>query len=68
MGFSHKARKLRDRVRKQYTDETGLSDWKAPEFQRWLVEQGELPPDFSPLSTPSARNPAVHRPGARKIT
>lgn len=42
MGFSHNARKLRDRVRQQYTDETGLSDWKAPEFQRWLVERGEL--------------------------
>lgn len=42
MGFPTRARKLRDRIRKQYTDETGLSDWKAPEFQRWLVEHGEL--------------------------
>lgn len=45
MGFSHNARKLRDRVRRQYTKETGLSDWKAPEFQRWLVERGELDAD-----------------------
>lgn len=68
MGFPHNARKLRDRVRKEYTDETGLSDWTAPEFQRWLVERDELPPGFPSLATPSARNRAVHRPGARRIT
>lgn len=60
MGFSQKARKLRDRVRKQYTVETGLSDWKAPEFQRWLVERGELPPavtvnSYSKQPRPNAR-------------
>lgn len=64
MGFPHKARKMRDRVRKEYTDETGLSDWTAPEFQRWLVERGELPPAFPSFATPSARNQTLKRPGA----
>lgn len=52
MGFSHKVRKLRDRVRKQYTDETGRSDWKAPEFRRWLIERGELEAPSVPQAEP----------------
>lgn len=52
MGFPHNARKLRDRVRKEYTDETGLSDWTAPEFQRWLVERGALEAPSDPKAEP----------------
>lgn len=68
MGFPHNARKLRDRVRKEYTDETGLSDWAAPEFQRWLAERGELPPDFPPLATMPPRNRAVKAVSVHRVT
>lgn len=37
MGFTYKHRKLRDEVRARYTAETGRDDFRAPEFEAWLI-------------------------------
>ena len=42
MGWTHKHRKMRDALRKRYTDETGKADYAAPAFKEWLKAQGEI--------------------------
>ena len=42
MGWTHKHRKLRDHLRKAYTEQTGSTDYTPPAFQRWLEDTGAL--------------------------
>ena len=42
MGWTYKHRKLRDQLRKQFTEETGSTDYKSPAFEAWLKARSEL--------------------------
>lgn len=41
MGWTHKHRKLRDELRKAYTEETGRDDYRDPAFWEWAKAQIE---------------------------
>ena len=36
MGWTYKHRKMRDKLRKRFTDETGSTDYTSPEFAAWV--------------------------------
>ena len=42
MGWTYKHRKMRDALRRRYTEETGLDDYRSPAFEAWLRAQGEI--------------------------
>ncbi|MCI5109888.1 MAG: hypothetical protein MRY75_04990 [Marivita sp.] len=48
MGWTYSHKKMREALRKTFTDETGLPH-TAPEFEAWLKAKGHLPSEAGPV-------------------
>ena len=47
MGWTYKAKKWRDQVRQEYTEQTGSNDFQDPAFEEWLLKNGYLDPEVT---------------------